>query len=91
MHNYTPPLPKRAPTTTPTRTPPMTTCPHCHYSPCHRHDKTRAGTQRWMCPQCLKAHSESGLKGRPSIGDRPMTDAERMRRSRKKKRSTGLP
>jgi len=65
-------------------------CPHC-YSPCHRHDKTRAGTQRWMCPQCRKAHSESGLKGRPTIGNRPMTDAERMRRSRAnraKKKST---
>ena len=69
----------------------MTTCPHCGHSPCQRHGKTRAGTQRWRCPQCLKAHSESGLMGRPSIGNRPMTAAERMRRSRKKKRSTGLP
>ena len=79
MHNYTlpAPLPGR----------PMTTCPHCHYSPCQRHGKTKAGTQRWWCPQCLKAHSESGLMGRPTIGDRPMTDAERMRRSRANSRA----
>ena len=65
----------------------MTTCPHCHHSPCQRRGKTKAGTQRWWCPQCRRGYSESGMKGRPTIGDRPMTDAERMRRSRAKKKS----
>jgi hypothetical protein len=66
----------------------MTTCPHCQHSPCHRHSKTKAGTQRYKCPSCGRVHSESGLKGRPTVGDRPMTAAQRMQRSRAKKKNT---
>lgn len=66
----------------------MTTCPHCQHSPCHKHSRTKAGTQRYKCPACGKVHSDTiAPQGRPMLGDRPLTPAEKMRRHRAKKKN----
>ena len=52
----------------------------------HRHGKTASGTQRYRCPSCDKKHSANGLRGRPSIGARAMTNTERSSRRRERLR-----
>ena len=47
--------------------------------------KTKSGTQRYKCKQCGKVFTEDAAQiGRPSLGDRPMTVAERVRKYRNK-------
>lgn len=43
---------------------------------------TPAGSQRYKCKKCGKTFCENPKRGRPLIGDRPMTSAERKRRIR---------
>jgi hypothetical protein len=45
--------------------------------------QTTTGTRRWYCPACGKSWSEGGRnKGRPAVGDEPMSSTDRTRRSR---------
>ncbi len=61
-------------------------CPECN-SPSTKNGVNRSGSQRYYCAKCKKSFTDSSLKpGRPTIKDRPMTPAERQRRSRKNKR-----
>jgi len=61
---------------------------HCD-RPSHKHGKDRQGYQRYKCPVCGKTYSENPnpqTGGRPPINDEPMTNAERKRRSRLKRK-----
>jgi len=45
----------------------------------------RSGSQRYYCANCQKSFTDNSLKpGRATVLDRPMTAAERKRRSRAK-------
>ncbi len=47
--------------------------------------RNRSGSQRYKCKACGKSFSDSNRQlGRPKIGDRPLTSAERTQRSRAK-------
>jgi transposase-like protein len=57
-------------------------CPQCNSS-CTKNGVNRSGFQRYYCSSCHKSFTDSRLKlGRPAINDRPMTPAERQKRSR---------
>jgi transposase-like protein len=59
----------------------MTPCPHCNHPKTHKH-----GDRRRKCPACGKTFSldKKSENGRPTIGDRPMTGYERLKRHLKK-------
>lgn len=63
-------------------------CPYCASSETVRHGRNKGDKQRYLCTQCARTFVEKPdtPKGRPTIGDRPMTPAEKMRRSRQKKK-----
>jgi transposase-like protein len=57
-------------------------CPKCGYISI-KNGVNRSGSQRYYCANCSKSFTDSSLKrGRPLIGERAMTEAERKRRSR---------
>jgi transposase-like protein len=58
-------------------------CPECDSERIHKKGMTCAGSQRLQCAGCGKRWSSSGLKGRPSIFDRPLTKAEQSIRRKK--------
>lgn len=66
----------------------------CDRNP-HKHGLDRQGFQRWKCPECNRTWSDNPeplTAGRPTLGDKPQTDAERKRKSRalaKKKAAKG--
>jgi len=57
-------------------------CPHCNGNT--RKNGTYRDRQRWLCKDCGKVSIEPSDRptGRPTIGDRPMTAAERKQRQR---------
>ena len=58
-------------------------CNKCHSDRVTKNGKTISGYQRWKCQFCDRSSSDRKT-GRPTIGDRPMTAAERKQRSRQK-------
>ncbi len=54
----------------------------------HKHGKDRQGYQRYKCPVCNRTFSDNpnpeNKGGRPTIGEKRMTDAERQQRRRAK-------
>lgn len=48
----------------------------------------RSGSQRYKCKKCGKTFSERTKKGRPLLGERPLTSTERSRRSRESKKKS---
>jgi transposase-like protein len=61
-------------------------CPKCDRSS-NKNGVNRSGSQRYYCSSCQKSFTDNSLKqGRPTINDRPMTAAERKRRSRENKK-----
>jgi len=66
------------------------TCPHCRSANLKRNG-TAKGRQRWICRDCGRSHIEPSPNPphRPTLGSEPMTGAERMRRSRAKRKGLG--
>ena len=59
-------------------------CSKCQSDHVVRNGKNRYGFGRWLCKECN--FSGTGNKeGRPMVGDRPMTNAERQKRWRENK------
>jgi hypothetical protein len=66
------------------------TCPHCSSSKTVRNG-TAKGRQWWLCRDCGRSHIEPSPNPphRPTLGDKPMSAAERMRRVRAKSKGYG--
>jgi len=59
---------------------------HCD-RPMQKWGKDKAGYQRWRCPDCHRVINENpNPRGRPMVGDKPMTSAEKKRKSRREQR-----
>lgn len=64
----------------------MKKCPKCQGEIFAKDGKTPAGSQRYRCLNCQKVTIfEPKPIGRKSIGDRPLTLSERVRKYREKK------
>lgn len=59
------------------------TCPHCGACQSQRFGKTKAGTPRLRCRACKRTWTGEKV-GRPTIGDRPLTAYEYLKRHREK-------
>lgn len=63
-------------------------CPHCQSDRTKRNGK-RKKVQRYICLKCGRSYVDNPVepKGRPLLGDRPMTSAEKQQayRDREKK------
>ena len=62
-------------------------CPKCNSTSYRKNGTTPKGTTRYRCNDCGKTWSDRP-NGRPTIGDLPMTAAERKRRSRAKQKQS---
>lgn len=51
----------------------------------YRNGYTKSGTQRYRC-KCKKTRT-GGVRGRPTLSDRPLTNAEMVQRYKAKKRA----
>lgn len=60
-------------------------CPRCYSSAIRKHGLTKRGTPRYKCIDCFKTFTGTKL-GRPPQGIRAMTNAERQKKHRNKKR-----
>lgn len=57
-----------------------------------KNGKNKHGDQKYLCRKCGASFVDSDRKvGRPCLFDKPLTDAEKMARSRAKKASTPIP
>ena len=61
-------------------------CPRCNSNNYRIGGSTPKGTIRYRCKDCDKTWSDRPI-GRPTVGDVAMTDAERQRRSRAKRKN----
>jgi transposase-like protein len=65
-------------------------CPHCKSDRAVKRNGKRKTKQRYFCGECDRAFVENptppNKRGRPAIGDKPLTPAEKMKRYREKKR-----
>jgi transposase-like protein len=62
-------------------------CPKCHSAHTGPKGATTTGNQRYRCWDCQHSWTPSPAKrGRPLLGDAPLTPAEKMRRARAKKK-----
>jgi transposase-like protein len=61
-------------------------CPHCQSTSTRGNGTTSSGTQRYRCNECKKSFTFTAV-GRPCIGDRPLTNYEKVKRARAKKRA----
>ncbi|WP_396136635.1 IS1 family transposase [Chamaesiphon sp. VAR_48_metabat_403] len=59
-------------------------CPHCQSIAIRLFGRTSSGTQRYRCNTCGKSFTFTAV-GRPCIGDRPLTNYEKVKRHRQKK------
>jgi hypothetical protein len=65
-------------------------CPHCDSGDVQRYGTTTAGSVRYRCKSCKHTFTPNAAKrGRPMIGDRPLTPTEKMQRQRAKKKPAG--
>ena len=62
-------------------------CLKCNSSDIKNNGKTKVGTQRYCCNNCKKTWSDNPKRGQPTIGTVAMTDAERAKRYREKKKN----
>lgn len=61
-------------------------CPRCNSTNIKNFGKTKAGTQRYRCNECLKTWSDNPKRGQPTIGLVAMTNAEKQKAYRARKR-----
>ena len=66
-------------------------CPHCQSNNFKKSGKTTLGYQRYICKTCGKTWSNSPHAGRPTKYKAPMSDAERARRYRLRKKNHPSP
>jgi transposase-like protein len=65
----------------------MSICPRCGGTKFCNNGLTQAGSQSLKCASCKKTITVNPKsKGRKSIGDRPMTGYERLKKSKLKKK-----
>ena len=62
-------------------------CPRCESNNYKKSGKTKLGYQRYQCKDCKKCWNSGNLKGRQPKGLIAMTDAERARNYRARKKA----
>ncbi|MFM2313102.1 MAG: InsA N-terminal domain [Cyanobacteriota bacterium] len=68
----------------------MSHCPHCQSEQIKKNGLTKLGYQQYQCKVCKKHWSDNPRgKGRPSVNQKAMTDAERAKNYRLKRRLLG--
>ncbi len=63
----------------------MNNCPYCHSRKIKIHGVTKSGTTRYKCKDCLKTFTGTKV-GRPPNGYRAMSNKERQKKYRDKKK-----
>ncbi len=61
-------------------------CPECRSDNTRRNGRTKAGRQTYRCKDCGRRFTGNPEGRPPVLGDRPLTEAEKKRRYRQKKR-----